>query len=52
MAEETPLPSYVAISQPVESSEPPAKDSSLVIKQEATVAVSSSPKTSHGAVAS
>ncbi|KAL0886529.1 hypothetical protein Bca101_010512 [Brassica carinata] len=39
MAEETPLPSYVAISQPVESSEPPAKDSSLVIKQEATVAV-------------
>ncbi|KAG2299139.1 hypothetical protein Bca52824_035611 [Brassica carinata] len=31
MAEETPLPSYVAISQPVESSEPPAKDSSLLV---------------------
>ena len=53
MAEEAPLPSsVVATSQPVESSEPPAKETSLVIKQEATVAVSSSPKASQGAVAS
>ncbi|KAF2553614.1 hypothetical protein F2Q68_00035913 [Brassica cretica] len=53
MAEEAALPSsVVATSQPVESSEPPAKETSLVIKQEATVAASSSPKASQGAVAS
>ena len=45
--EEAPLPSsVVATSQPVESSEPPAKETS------AAVAVSSSPKASQGAVAS
>ncbi|KAG2261840.1 hypothetical protein Bca52824_068919 [Brassica carinata] len=52
MAEEAPLPSSVATSQPVESPEPPAKETPLVIKQEAAVAVSSSPKASQGAVAS
>lgn len=52
MAEEAaPLPSssVAATSQPVE---PPAKETSLVVKEEATVAVSSSPKASQGAVAS
>ncbi|KAJ0240634.1 ADP-ribosylation factor GTPase-activating protein AGD9 [Hirschfeldia incana] len=49
MAEEAPS-SVVTSQQPVESSEPPAKEeTSLVVKQEATV---SSPKASQGAVAS
>ncbi|RID60448.1 hypothetical protein BRARA_F03602 [Brassica rapa] len=47
--EEAPLPSsVVATSQPVESSEPPAKETSAAV----AVAVSSSPKASQGAVAS
>ncbi|CAH8311869.1 unnamed protein product [Eruca vesicaria subsp. sativa] len=57
IAEETALSSLtspVAASQPVESSEPPAKETSLVNKQEASVTtVSSSPKaSSQGNVAS
>lgn len=52
MAEEEatlPSSSVAATSQPVE---PPAKETSLVVKEEATVAVSSPPKASQGAVAS